>query len=167
MKRLFYGCVILLGICILIGCNNSNKLDYTVLYNQEGTLGYKIVDDKSYNYQHNIITSYQQLVNICDEWNNNSFEEEAENYNSELSKLIRSCDENYFIENDLIIISFETSNYLKTKIKKIEYNNSQIKVELKQTIKNGTYTTEAYPWMMIIKIDKLNKENIELIVDIR
>lgn len=166
MKKLFYVCIILVEICILTGCSNSNLLDYTVLYEQEGTLGYKIVDNKSYNFQHNIITSYQQLIDICDEWNNNSFEEDAENYNSELAKLIRSCDEKYFIENDLIIISFETSNYLKTKIKKIEYNNSQIKVELKQTNKNGVYTTEAYPWLMIIKIDKLNEENIELNVNI-
>lgn len=167
MKRLFYICIILVEIYVLAGCSNSNKLDYTVIYNQEGTLGYKIIDNKSYNYQHNIITSYQQLVDICDEWNNDSFEEGAENYNSELAKLIRSCDKKYFIENDLIIISFETSNYLKTKIKKIEYNNSQIKVELKQTNKYGSYTTEAYPWLMIIKIDKLNEGNIELVVDIR
>lgn len=166
MKKIFYVYIIFVTMCVLTGCNNSNKLDYTILHDQEGTLGYKIVDNKSYNYQHNIITSYQQLIDICDEWNNNSFEEDAENYNSELAKLIRSCDEKYFIENDLIIISFETSNYLKTKIKKIEYNNSQIKVELKQTNKNGVYTTEAYPWLMIIKIDKLNEENIELIVNI-
>lgn len=49
----------------------------------------------------------------------------------------------------------------------MKHNDSQIKVELKQTNKNGNYTIEAYLWLMNIKIDKLNEENIELIVNIR
>lgn len=169
MKKVFNMYVIFMILCVLVGCNNSKKIDYTVLYNQEGTLGYKKIDEKLLYYtdKHNIITSHQQLKDVCSEWNNNSFVEKDEYYNSELAKLIRSCDEKYFVENDLIIISFETGNYLKTQIKKVEYSDSQVKVDIKQTIKYGNYTTEAYLWLMIIKINKLNENNIELVVNMR
>lgn len=167
MKKVFNFFIIVVSMFVLVGCKNSNKLDYTILYNQAGLFGYKEIDNMTHFYKNNIITSYQQLIDICNRWNNNSFKEDDKYYNSERAKLIRSFDEKYFITNNLILINFVTANYLKTKIKKVEYNDSQIKVELKQTNKYGIYTTEAYSWLMIIKIDKLNDDNLELIVNIR
>ena len=162
MKKTYIFVTIIMVTIGLSGCKNSNKLDYNLVYNQMGIFGYKYIDNVTYKYHDSVILSYEQLLNDCSEWNNDAFNESSINYNSELSKLIRSYNEQFFNEKNLIIVSFETGNYLKTKVKNILLNESILNVNLKQTNKYGNFTTEAYDWLMVIEIDKLNLDNINL-----
>ncbi|MCM1260391.1 MAG: hypothetical protein NC182_05595 [Prevotella sp.] len=167
MKKAYIVVTIIMMVMSLSGCKNSNKLDYNLVYNQMGIFGYKHIDNVTYKYHDSVVLSYEQLLNDCIEWNNDALNESSINYNSELSKLIRSYDEQFFNEKNLIIISFETGNYLKTKVKNIVLNDSILSVNLKQTTKYGNFTTEAYDWLMVIEIDKLNLDNINLIINIK
>lgn len=157
MKKLFNILIIFLIALFLEGCILSNNLEYNVLYSQKNVFGHKIDSSgKYYNFPDSLICSYEQLLNCCEEYNNNAFIVEDSDYNSELSSLIRMFDENYFKEKSLIIISFETGDGIDTKIRKINLKNSSLNVNLKQKSKNGVYLTEAYMWLMIIEIEKVD-----------
>ena len=81
-------------------------------------------------------------------------------YSSDLNQKLRDYDENYFKENALIIVTYETANYLKTKLKHIIVDGSTLIVNIKQTTKIGNYSTEAYFWSMLIEIKKNDIINI-------
>ena len=114
------------------------------------------------------ITSKEQLIALCDQWNNKSFDENDEYYNSDLKTLIRSYGDEYFELNNLIIIEFETGQGIKTKVKNINIEENKIIVNIKQKQKNGIWTTEAFSWLMIIEVSKENTIGVtELVVDLK
>lgn len=157
MKKIFNILIIFLIVLFLQACTSSDNLEYNVLYNQKNVFGHKIDSSgKYYNFPDTMICSYEQLLKCCDEYNNYAFNEEDSEYNSELSSLVRKFDEKYFEENSLIIISFETGDGIATNIKEITIKDLSLNVNLKQKNKNGIYNTEAYMWLMIIQINKVD-----------
>ena len=167
MKKILVSIFLLVfGLC-LTACANSG-IDYKVSYDNMASFGQKKVDGGLMIFSDAYITSQEELISLCDEWNNKSFDENDEYYNSDLKTLIRSyCDE-YFELNNLIIIEFETGQGIDTKVKNISIEENRIIVNIKQKQKNGIWTTEAFRWLMIVEVSKENTTGVtELVVDLK
>ena len=121
MKKILVSIFILVfGLC-LTACANSG-IDYKVSYDNMASFGQKKVDGGLKIFSNAYITSQEELISLCDEWNNKSFDENDEYYYSEEETLIRSYDDEYFELNNLIIIEFETGQGIDTKVKNISFD---------------------------------------------
>lgn len=150
--------VFFFSIC---GCNKQNKIDYNLSYNQNEAFGYKKLEKGTQLYSNGLIKSLEELKKEYTEWNNDAYNESSDGYSSDLNQKLRDYDENYFKENALIIVTYETANYLKTKLKHIIVDGSTLIVNIKQTTKIGNYSTEAYFWSMLIEIKKNDIINVD------
>ena len=167
MKKILVSIFLLVfGLC-LTACANSG-IDYKVSYDNMASFGQKKVDGGLKIFSDAYITSQAELISLCDEWNNKSFDENDEYYNSDLKTLIRSYGDEYFELNNLIIIEFETGQGIDTKVKNISIEENRIIVNIKQKQKNGIWTTEAFRWLMIVEVSKENTIGVtELVVNIK
>ena len=167
MKKILVSIFLLVfGLC-LTACANSG-IDYKVSYDNMASFGQKKVDGGLKIFSDAYITSQEELISLCDEWNNKSFDENDEYYNSDLKTLIRSYGDEYFELNNLIIIEFETGQGIDTKVKNISIEENRIIVNIKQKQKNGIWTTEAFSWVMIVEVSKENTIGVtELVVDLK
>ena len=167
MKKILVSIFLLVfGLC-LTACANSG-IDYKVSYDNMASFGQKKVDGGLKIFSDAYITSQEELISLCDEWNNKSFDENDEYYNSDLKTLIRSYGDEYFELNNLIIIEFETGQGIDTKVKNISTEENRIIVNIKQKQKNGIWTTEAFSWLMIVEVSKENTIGVtELVVDLK
>ena len=143
--------------------NITSDLDnnYNLNYNQNEAFGYKKLEKGTQLYSNGLIKSLEELKKECTEWNNDAYNESSDGYSSDLNQKLRDYDENYFKENALIIVTYETANYLKTKLKHIIVDGSTLIVNIKQTTKIGNYSTEAYFWSMLIEIKKNDIINVD------
>ena len=167
MKKILVSIFLLVfGLC-LTACANRG-IDYKVSYDNMASFGQKKVDGGLKIFSDAYITSQEELISLCDEWNNKSFDENDEYYNSDLKTLIRSYGDEYFELNNLIIIEFETGQGIDTKVKNISIEENRIIVNIKQKQKNGIWTTEAFSWLMIVEVSKENTIGVtELVVDLK
>ena len=167
MKKILVSIFLLVfGLC-LTACANSG-IDYKVSYDNMASFGQKKVDGGLKIFSDAYITSQEELISLCDEWNNKSFDENDEYYNSDLNTFIRLYGDEYFELNNLIIIEFETGQGIDTKVKNISIEGNRIIVNIKQKQKNGIWTTEAFSWLMIVEVSKENTIGVtELVVDLK
>ena len=167
MKKILVSLFLLVfGLC-LTACANSG-IDYRVSYDNMASFGQKKVDEGLKIFSDAYITSQEELISLCDEWNNKSFDENDEYYNSDLNTFIRLYNDEYFELNNLIIIEFETGQGIDTKVKNISIEENRIIVNIKQKQKNGIWTTEAFSWVMIVEVSKENTIGVtELVVDLK
>ena len=167
MKKILVSIFLLVfGLC-LTACANSG-IDFKVSYDNMASFGQKKVDGGLKIFSDAYITSQEELISLCDEWNNKSFDENDEYYNSDLKTLIRSYGDEYFELNNLIIIEFETGQGIDTKVKNISIEENRIIVNIKQKQKNGIWTTEAFRWLMVVEVSKENTIGVtELVVNIK
>lgn len=128
--------------------NNGKKIKYKINYNGMGFFGYKIVDNKFQIYSCGIINSYEELNNLCKEYNNNFINEYESIYNNE-----------FFKDKSLIIYSFETGYGKETVIEDLILNEEELIIVEKIILKDGFYTTEAFRWMILIEVNKVEIEN--------
>lgn len=172
MKKILVSIFLLVfGLC-LTACANSG-IDYKVSYDNMASFGQKKVDGGLKIFSDAYITSKAQLIALCDEWNNKSFDENDEYYNSDLNTFIRLYNDEYFELNNLIIIEFETGQGIKTKVKNINIEENRLVVTIKQKEKitifgDSVVTTEAFSWVMIVEVSKENTIGVtELVVDLK
>ena len=167
MKKILFSIFLLVFCLCLTACANKG-IDYKVSYDNMASFGEKKVDCGIKIFSNAYITSKEQLIALCDEWNNKSFDENDEYYNSDLKTLIRSYGDEYFELNNLIIIEIETGQGIDTKVKNISIEENIIIVNIKQKQKNGIWTTEAFSWLMIVEVSKENTIGVtELVVDLK
>ena len=166
MKKILVSMFLLVFCLCLTACANSG-IDFKVSYDNMASFGQKKVDGGLKLFSDAYITSQEELISLCEEWNNKSFDENDEYYNSDLKTLIRSYGDEYFELNNLIIIEFETGQGIDTKVKNIITEENRIIVNIKQKQKNGIWTTEAFSWLMIVEVSKENTIGVtELVVNI-
>lgn len=108
-----------------------------------------------------LVKTYDDLITLCNEWNNPSFYETSEYYDSEISKVCRSINEEFFLTNYLIIYSFERGHLYATKVKNVTIDGDILKINVKKvkTI-NDEVTTEAFSWLILVSVEKENLSNI-------
>ena len=68
--------LIVIGLC-LVGCANTG-IEYKVSYDNMASFGQKKVDGGLQIFSDAYITSQEELISLCDEWNNKSFDENDE-----------------------------------------------------------------------------------------
>lgn len=88
-----------------------------------------------------MVSSSQELKDLCDAWDNQAFQENREYYTSELSQKLRSYDESFFSDQNLIIYSFDRGHGKETKINNINTKDSQLIIKAEFIIKKGTFTS--------------------------
>ena len=167
MKKILVSMFLLVFGLYLTACANSG-IDYKVSYDNMASFGQKKVDGGLKIFSDAYITSQKELISLCDEWNNKSFDENDEYYNSDLNTFIRLYNDEYFELNNLIIIEFETGQGIDTMVKNISIEENRIIVNIKQKQKNCIWTTEAFSWLMIVEVSKENTIGVtELVVNLK
>lgn len=160
--------IFLLILCLCSTSCIKKGIDFKVSYDKEGAFGFKEPNGGLKLFGNAYLTSKDQLISLCDEWGNKSFDENEEYYNSDLAKLLRTYDDEYFKKNNLLIIEFETGRGINSKIHKISTEESNLVVTIKQKKLNGEWTTEAFEWLMIVEVSKEGtKGTSELVVNLK
>lgn len=155
MKRVFALFVTFMLSVTLIGCSNNKEknyvkssedqqqtnvsnisfeentkeriIDYTISYDGEGLLGVKEIDGLMSLFRLALITSFDELTEICTEYNNKAF----------LSSNNLAYNEDFFENNILIMYSFETGHIENTTVKNVILNDETLFVNLEQSEKEG------------------------------
>ncbi|MDD4157149.1 MAG: hypothetical protein PHY08_11300 [Candidatus Cloacimonetes bacterium] len=144
--------LIIMSLSLLAGCSSGIK--FNIGHDQKGGFGFKEVDGGKTANILELVSSLQELKDLCDEWGNPAFQENSEYFSSELSEKIRSYDEEYFNENILVIYSFERGHPTETRINSIEVNEEQLLINARHITRRGQFTDEAFYWLMLIEIKK-------------
>ena len=159
MKKILVS-IFLLMLCLCSTSCIKKGIDFKVSYDKEGAFGFKEPNGGLKLFGNAYLTSKDQLISLCDEWGNKSFDENEEYYNSDLAKLLRTYDDEYFKINNLLIVEFETGKGIYSKVKRISVDENDLVVTIKQKELNGVWTTEAFHWLMIIEVSKENTNSV-------
>lgn len=177
MKRVIIVFVIIVTFVMtigIVGCK-KNTLKYKVLYYKSEHSGFQNAfyhSDKSYGdtgycrETSKLIKSYEELKQLCDEYNSPAFSKDSKQYDSELNQLIRSFDSNYFVKKSLIIC-FGTGGIGgplqsgKVKNITIEENILLINYKNKDSNKDSIAAIINDPWVLIIEV---NQEEVKDVV---
>ena len=159
---------IFLLFCLYLSACTNKRIDFKVSYDYMSVFGHKKVDGKYHFFSDAYINSREKLISLCDEWNNESFNSDDNDYQSDLSTLLRLYNDEYFKLNDLVIIEFETGQGIYTKIRSIKVEEDKLIVNINQKQRNGIWTTEAFRWLMIVEIPKDSTKDVtELVVNFK
>lgn len=151
-KILILGVAIIMCLGLFAGCSSGIK--FSVTYDKVGGFGSKKVDGGMTMSVLEIVNSLQELKDLCDEWENPAFQESNEYYNNELSQKIRSYNEAYFSEKILIVYSFDRGHSKETRIDSITVDGLQLVVNTRLVTKKGTFSDEAFNWLILIEVNK-------------
>lgn len=151
-KILILGVALIMSLGIFSGCNLGIKFD--IGYDKMGGFGSKEIDGVSTTYTLELVNSLQELEDLCDAWGNPAFQENSEHYSVELSQKIRSYNETYFNEKILVVYSFERGHSKETRIDGITVDGLQLVVNARLIAKKGTFTDEAFNWLILIEVNK-------------
>lgn len=157
MKKIL-ACIFVLVISLCLTSCIDKGIQFRVSYDDMNAFGFKNKDNGIQLFSNAYVTSYEQLITLCNDWNNKTYEQSCELSN--LEKLLLTYDEEYFKENDIIIIEFDTGNGIISKVEKVDAKDNKIIVTIKQKQKNGFFTTEAFRWIMVIEISKENTNGL-------
>ncbi len=145
---------LLMNLFLLMGCDSGIRFD--IRYDKMTSFGTKEIAGETTMNTLELVSSLQELKDLCDEWHNDAFQENSTDYSSELSVIIRSFDEDFFSEKSLVIYSFDRGHRWETQIRSIEIDESILIVKTQLVSKEGTFTSEAFNWLMLIEVNKLD-----------
>ena len=115
MKKIL-ACIFVLVISLCLTSCIDKGIQFRVSYDDMNAFGFKNKDNGIQLFSNAYVTSYEQLITLCNDWNNKTYEQSCELSN--LEKLLLTYDEEYFKENDIIIIEFDTGNGIIRKLKR-------------------------------------------------
>lgn len=151
-KNLILGVLIIMSLGFLTGCGDQKN--FVVSYDEIGNFGSKTIDEGVTMHTLEMVSSFQELKDLCDIWGNQAFQENSELYTSELSQKLRNYDESFFRDHNLIIYSFERGHRRKTIINNISAKDSELIINVSFVTKKGTFTDESFNWLILIEVDK-------------
>lgn len=151
-KLLGLGVTLIMCIGLFAGCGGNKN--FVVGYNKMGSFGSKEISDSEITYTLEVVDSSQTLKDLCDEWGNPAFQESSELYTNELSQKIRSYNEVFFSDKILVVYSFQRGHSKETQIVGIEVEGAKLIINARYVTKKGTFTDEAFNWIMLIEINK-------------
>ena len=157
MKKL-----LLLLIVLFIGLTacSCNTVSYHVAYNDYGAIGFDT--EKNTFFVCESISSRDKLIELCERYDNHYFDDDFSRANQEIPMIIRSYDESFFNNNDLIIVVTTKNDSFNYKIKGIDINGQEIIINLKKKKLYGTFTDEANSYMFIIEIEKVEHHSVSI-----
>lgn len=151
-KLLVLGVVLIMCLGIFTACGGNKN--FVIGYDKIGTFGSKEVDGGTTYYTLAKAISVQELQTLCVEFGNYAFQENGDHYGSELSQKIRSYDEAFFNDKVLVIYSFDRGHGKETRIDSIAVDGTTLIVNASYKIKKGTFTSEAFNWLILIEVSK-------------
>ena len=157
MKKLLL-LLIMLFIC-LTACGGET-FPYHVVYNKKGGFGFD--KEKNTFLVCESVSSRSELIELCEKYDNHYFDDDFSYANEEIPMIIRSYDESFFNNKDLIIVVTTKNDSFNYKIKGIDINGQEIIINLKKKKLYGTFTDEAYSYMFIIEIEKVEHNSVSL-----
>ncbi|WP_264230045.1 hypothetical protein [Acholeplasma laidlawii] len=160
-KNMILGMLIIMSLGFLIGCGEQNF--FVISYNEIGSFGSKTIDEGITMHTLEMASSLQELKDLCDIWNNQAFQENSEYYTSELSQKLRSYNESFFSDHNLIVYSFERGHSKETIINNISVEDSELIIEASFITKKGTFTDEAFNWLILIEVNKTDATGVATI----
>jgi len=156
---LLIGVIVIMGLSVLGGCGNSG-ISFTIIHNERGSFGFNELIDRPTIGLLVLVTSYQELRDLCEEWDNPAFDEEHNQFNSTMSVRIRNFDEQFFSEKMLVIYTFERGHARETRINYLIVEGTELIIYARFHNVRGTFTDEAFPWTMLIVIPLQYVENV-------
>lgn len=173
MKKVVIMCFMFFIIICTGGCNMKNSIKYEIKYYKSERTGSGFPNafyhsDNIYNdtgycpTTSTLIRSYEELKQLCDEYNSPAFSEDSNKYDSEVNTLIRSFDSNYFVEKSLIIC-FGTGGHggILGKVKKIAIEENTLLINYINDDFGEYIAVVIYdPWILIIEVDKQKVKDI-------
>lgn len=171
MKKVLMTCFILFIIVCIEGCNIKKSLKYKVKYYKSESREFlnafyhtdKLYNDPGYSPMiSTLIKSNEELKQLCDKYNSPAFSENSDKYNSELNKLLRSFDSNYFEDKSLIIcFGNGPSGGILGKIKNITIEENILMVNYtRKDAEISIASIRQDPWVLIIEVNKKDVKNI-------
>lgn len=106
----------------------KSTLVYNVSFFDYGWFGKKETDSGGFcvGWQ-GVVTNFEDLKNLCNEWNNHAFNDNYEGNYNKLENCLRKYDNDFFNKKDLIIYSSEDWNYdYEPSIENLYIENSKI-----------------------------------------
>lgn len=160
MKRALILFLAMTMIFFLISCGNN--IIYSVAYEGKGTFGNYTNDSGGVTFgMLEIVSSRDELVSLCEKYNNNYFNENSEFYNNEIPETVRSFDDVFFESHSLVICEIVAGNYCSYKISKIIKVEDNLQIVIKEKRKTGTYTDVAFMYLFLLELEKDDVLNIK------
>ncbi len=171
MKKVLIICFMLFMTIYTGGCNMKKSLKYEIKFYKSEHSGFQnsfyhsdnSCSDTGYCPTTSImIKSYEELKQVCDEYNSPAFSKDSKKYDSEVNNLIRSFDSSYFNDKSLIIcFGTGATGGILGKIKNItiEENTLLINYEKKDADESITAIIND-PWVLIIEVNKQDVKDV-------
>jgi hypothetical protein len=157
--------VICLGMAIavstvgLTACGNKDDETYgkPLLFNvaYSGTM-YPVTE----TYLKEKVDSLQNLIDISNENDYPFFNQNDENYNSDLGQKVRKYDGSYFSNKALILVFFYETSHRPTKIDSVSIKDDLIYVTIARPNEIYTANQETTVYAFIIEVNKKDVESI-------
>ena len=145
---------------------NIDEINCNLKYSAKGSFGYKNNEEgKLYYLNQEFIKSKNQLVELCNEYNRKTFNENNTENPNELNALLQSLDEAYFLDKNIIIFTFWTGNMCINNITNCSIIDDTLNFDIIESYKEDDYfyTLESYLWLVILEVDKLETSNVSII----
>ncbi len=121
----------ILGVCLLVGCAKDEKahsIEYKVACS---TIPIDVYLQNPYSGEIlKKVDSVQGYEKLCNDNDILIFDENNENYDSDLCKDLRSYDDSYFEENSLIVLTYYSKEIYDEKINNIKLNGEVLEVDI-------------------------------------
>ena len=168
MKKILILFLAITTIIFLTSCNNSIK--FAVGYEGKGTFGFYAQGMGATNVE--IVSSKDELIDLCEKYNNNFFNENSENYNNEIPLNVRSYDDSFFESHSLVICEISAGNHYSYKVNKIIKDEDSLQIIIKEKRKIGTYTDIGFIYLFLLELEKedvlnIKSDNLSVKEDIR
>lgn len=137
---------------------NIDEISCSLKYSAKGLFGYNYNEEGKLSYlREEFVISKSQLVELCNEYNINTFNENNSKNSSGLDTLLQSFDECYFSDKNIIIFTFWTGNMCKNNITNCSIIDGTLNFDVIESYKEDDYfyTLESYLWLVILEVDKL------------
>lgn len=147
----------------------EKEIQFQTSYDEDGLFGIRILrDNQGVSYEKKelavVINSKEELISLCELWNNNAFNEDSLEFDSALSKLLRTYDDEYFQTKSLIIYTNHNYNVYRPKVTSVKVG---IEITLKLTLEiiPEEQRIEDYDIYrtFVLEVDKEDIDNLDII----
>lgn len=134
----------------------KSEVNYNVGFLDKEEFG--LITNPNYKLNGNVnelIVDVEQLITVCELYENNAFDEEKSNYYSPLNTKLRSYNEVFFFSTNLIIITFRTSTPCHdAEIRALHLSDNFLTIDIKITPFGELCIEVVADWTMVIEVDK-------------
>lgn len=158
-KGIYILVVVIMCTVLLYGCKNS-EIEHNVGFSDNVGFGSKDAENGGITYGLiELVDSLEELEALCEEWHNPAFNEDNEEYSSELNEKIRGYNEVFFEKKALIInSSLQYNSAREPRVEKLINEEKELIIEV--SLKRGTYTSVAESWLFLIEVNHTDVQDI-------